>query len=769
MKRLSRYFGFLSSLAAVTVFSVSAQTVSITGTVTNGSGQALQGVIVKLVAAQLTDTTDANGAYTFSGQVPVRSPSNRARDVENGIQFQKNTVIFDAPASAMVSVKLYTTLGALVATVYNGSMNRGRTSVPFSLGKYGRNTFFLKVKAQDNTTTYRLVSMGGSVSISRTSSTAQAQGALEKAEATDWLQAFKPCYASHQEQISAYTGTINFSMAAAGAAPDFGPNTYVFDPSMSMTTIQNQVNTIYSSQQNAQFGTGRYACLFKPGSYTVKVMVGYYTEILGLGMTPDSVQLTGVVESDAALSGGNATCNFWRSCAGIAITPTGGPTAGANRWSTSQACPIRRMHIKGNLDLTDGCSTCWASGGFLGDSKIDGAVNPYTQQQWISRNCEWGSWGNNIGSWNLVFVGCTNLPTNGTWPTQPYTFINKTPVIAEKPFLVYSNCGYSVMVPDLRADSSLGTSWSSGKQAGTLLPIDLFYVAKSASDNATTLNAALAQGKNILLTPGSYHVSQTLQVTRPGTVVLGIGIPSVVPDNGVVAMKVADVDGVRIGGILFEANSTNSPTLLQVGDSGSTVDHSKNPTCLYDIFCRAGGQFNGLATSFVTINSNNVIFDHNWLWRADHGTGAGWTSNINATGLIVNGNNVTCYGLLVEHTQKLQTIWNGNGGRMFMYQSELPYDPPNQASWMNGTVNGCPSYNVSSKVTTHEAQGLGCYSVFQNSVTEFNAMEAPNAPGIKMTHMLILFLGGSGSITHVISGTGNGQSGFGAQRVTTYP
>ena len=630
------------------------------------------------------------------------------------------------------------------------------------MGKYGRNTFFLNVKAQDNTTTYRLVSMGGSISISRTSSVAQAQGVLEKAAASDWLQAFKPCYASHQEQISAYTGTINFSMAAAGAAPDFGPNTYVFDPSM--TNIQSQVTTIYNQQQGAQFGSGRFACLFKPGSYNVSVLVGFYTEILGLGMTPDSVQINGAVESDAYLSGGNATCNFWRSCAGIAVTPTGG----SDRWSVSQACPMRRMHIKGNLGLTDGCSTCWASGGFLGDSKIDGTVNPYTQQQWISRNCEWGSWGANIGSWNLVFVGCTNPPT-GTWPSQPYTFINKTPVIAEKPFLVYNNCGYSVMVPDLRADSTLGTSWSSGKQSGTLLPIDLFYVAKSSSDNATTLNAALAQGKNILLTPGSYHLAQTLLVTRPGTVVLGIGIPSLVPDNGNVAMKVSDVDGVKIAGILFEANATNSPTLLQIGDSGTTVSHSKNPICLYDDFARAGGAFNGLASCFVTINSNDVIFDHTWLWRADHGTGAGWTSNKNATGLIVNGNNVTCYGLLVEHTQQFQTIWNGNGGRMFMYQSELPYDPPNQAGWMDGTQDGYPSYKVSNSVTTHEAQGLGCYSVFQNSVTEFNAMEAPNAPGIKMKDMLILFLGGSGSITHVISGTGNGQSGFGAQRVTSYP
>jgi hypothetical protein len=427
------------------------------------------------------------------------------------------------------------------------------------------------------------------------------------------------------------------------------------------------------------------------------------------------------------------------------------------------------VHIKGNLNLTEGCSTCWASGGFLGDSKVDGAVNPNVEQQWISRNCDWGSWGPNTGSWNFVFVGCTNLPTNGTWPAQPYTFINKTPVIAEKPYLIYDNCGFAVVVPDLRADSTIGTSWSSGKVAGSILPIDLFYVSK-ASDNATTLNTALSAGKNILLTPGIYHLSQALQVTRPGTVVLGIGIPSLVPDNGTAAMKVADVDGVKIGGILFEANSTNSPTLLQIGDSGSVISHAKNPICLYDIYCRAGGAFSGQASCYVTINSNDVIFDHNWLWRADHGNGAGWNSNKTASGLIVNGNNVTCYGLLVEHNQQYQTIWNGNGGRTYMYQSELPYDPPDQASWMNGSVNGYASYKVSNNVTTHEAQGLGVYCAFSNgSVKDFNAMEAPNAPGIKMVHMLTLHLGGN-EITHVISGLGNAANGSSSvARVNTYP
>jgi hypothetical protein len=385
----------------------------------------------------------------------------------------------------------------------------------------------------------------------------------------------------------------------------------------------------------------------------------------------------------------------------------------------------------------------------MADSKVDGAVNSGSQQQWFSRNDAWGSWTD--GAWNMVFVGVTPAPS-ATWPI--HTVVPKTPIIAEKPFVVFdNNTGYSVMVPNLRTDSTIGTSWAGGATPGTMIPIDQFYIALAGTDNAASINAALGQGKNLLVTPGTYHLENPIQVTRRGAIVLGIGYPTFVPDNGTVAMKVADVDGVKIGGLLFEGNTQNAPVLLQLGDSGSTVSHSTNPTCLYDIFCRVGGEFNGLATCFVTINSNDVIYDHAWLWRADHGAGAGWTSNRNANGLIVNGNNVTVYGLFVEHTQEYQTLWNGNNGRTFFYQSEMPYDPPDQASWMRGPLNGYPSYKVSDGVKIHEAWGLGVYSVFTNNVTSDNAIEVPNVAGVKFHHMVTEKLAG-GQITHIINGVG---------------
>ena len=84
-------------------------------------------------------------------------------------------------------------------------------------------------------------------------------------------------------------------------------------------------------------------------------------------------------------------------------------------------------------------------------------------------------------------------------------------------------------------------------------------------------------------------------------------------------MVISDVNGVKVSSIIFDAGTTASPSLLEVGTATSSVDHSADPICLYDICCRVGGQFVGTTTNCVTINANNVIGDNFWLWRADHG------------------------------------------------------------------------------------------------------------------------------------------------------
>ena len=542
----------------------------------------------------------------------------------------------------------------------------------------------------------------------------------------------------------------------AKAAPNFGPNVIIFYPSMSWATIQNSLNTIsgQQAQSGAQFGANRYAIFFMPGTYTnIAVNMGYYMQVLGLGQSPDNVTINGVLDSRPFLPNDNATCNFWLSSENLAVSSTNGYTM----WAVSQGTSFRRMHLQNNLYLDDWIGPDnWASGGFLADSKIDGSVNPIGQQQWLSRNNSYTGW--SAGNWNFVFVGDSSPPPQ-TWPGPypSYTVITNMPLIREKPYLyVDSNTNYFVMVPALRTNS-LGTSWASGPTPGVSIPISQFYLAQPGVDNAASINAALSSGLNLILTPGIYHLTNSILVTQPDTIVLGLGFPTLIPTNRNPAMVISDVNGVKVSSIIFDAGTTASPSLLQVGAATSSVDHSADPIFLYDICSRVGGQFVGTTTNCVTINANNVIGDNFWLWRADHGTGVGWTANPSQNGLVVNGNNVTIYGLFNEHHEQYQTVWNGNWGRVYFYQSELPYDAPNQSSWTHNGVNGYASYKVANTVTSHQAYGLGVYGVFQTSnVKCFNTIETPTNQQVNVHDMInVLIEAQSGSqMTHIINGTG---------------
>ncbi|MFJ3089475.1 RICIN domain-containing protein [Streptomyces sp. NPDC086838] len=546
-----------------------------------------------------------------------------------------------------------------------------------------------------------------------------------------------------------------------GNNPDLGPNTVIFDPSMSASSIQSKLNSIFNQQQSNQFGSQRYAVLFKPGTYSADVNVGFYTQVAGLGLSPDAVNINGAVHAEADWFQGNATQNFWRDAENLSVTPNGG----SDRWAVSQAAPYRRMHVRGNLKLDDGG---WSSGGFISDSKIDGQIQSGSQQQFLTKNTKMGSWSGS--NWNMVFVGDQGAPAQ-SFPT--YTTVASAPVNREKPFLYVDDAGaWKVFVPAAQTNAS-ATTWSGKTQAGSSLPLDDFYIAKPGA-SAADMNAALAAGKNLLVTPGVYHLNQTLNVTRPDTVVLGMGLATLIPDNGITALTTADVDGIKIAGVLVDAGTTNSQTLMRIGPDGSSANHAANPVTLNDVFFRIGGATVGKATQSLVVNTSNTIIDHTWIWRADHGNGGtvGWNTNTADTGLVVNGQNVTAYGLFVEHYQKTQVIWNGNGGRTYFFQNELPYDPPNQSAWKNGNTNGYPAYKVGASVTSHEAWGLGSYAYFNvnPSVVEDHSFEVPQTSGVKFHDMVTVVLGGAGTISHIINGTGAAVTpGSNVAYLTTYP
>jgi hypothetical protein len=565
------------------------------------------------------------------------------------------------------------------------------------------------------------------------------------------------------------------TVTAASAVPDFGPNVKIFDPSMSTADIKSTVDAIAAQQVPNQFGTQRYALLFMPGTYgsatdPLNFQLGYYTDVAGLGSSPNDVTVNGTADVYNQCFGPNdctALVNFWRSLSNLTINVAGKPNScqSGEFWATSQASPMRRVHVNGFATLMDYCSPpSYASGGFIADSLFTGStVVNGSQQQYLVRNSSLDGWTN--GVWNQVFAGVQGAPAQ-SFPSPPYTTLDTNPESREKPFLYVDGDGhFNVFVPDAHFGSS-GTTWANGQTPGHSIPIEDFFIAKP-TDSVQQINNALSRGMNLIFTPGVYDIDKTIKVKRADTVVLGLGMATLTAQNGVVPMTVADVKGVEISGLIFDAGPVNSPVLLQVGSNHANIgggqsqagrSDPQDPTALHDVFFRIGGPHVGKATVSLEVNSDNVILDDTWAWRADHGSGVGWTSNTADTGLVVNGENVTATGLFVEHYQKNEVIWNGNGGKTIMFQNEMPYDPPNQAAWQHDGILGFAAYKVAESVTTHEGWGLGsyCFLNVDPTIHATHAFEVPVGPGVnvKLHDILSLSITAHGVIDHVVNDVG---------------
>ena len=226
-------------------------------------------------------------------------------------------------------------------------------------------------------------------------------------------------------------------------------------------------------------------------------------------------------------------------------------------------------------------------------------------------------------------------------------------------------------VPKART-GAIGTSWSASASAETVLPLNRFFIANPTTPVAL-MNVALAFGKDLLLTPGVYDLRSPILVSRPDTVVLGLGFPTLTPQHGTSAVNVLSPNGNRIAGLIVDGGPVRSSSLVDIGLPGPLGrGKASDPTVLSDVFFRIGGPAAGKATTSLVVNSAYTVLDDIWAWRADHGTGVGWTVNTADTGLVVNGDNVTAYGLFVEHYQKTEVLWRGANGTVVFFQNENP-------------------------------------------------------------------------------------------------
>ena len=583
-------------------------------------------------------------------------------------------------------------------------------------------------------------------------------------------------------------------------APALGSNVVVFDPSMPVSEIKAKADAISARQIDDEMGSARWSLLFKPGTYgtptePLQIRVGYYTEVAGLGASPSDTVINGKVEVyNRCLTDVPrqpycvALNNFWRSMSNLTIQVNGAGQDECrqprNFWAASQASSLRRVDIRGgDLTLMDYCTQGphFASGGFLADSRVGTVING-SQQQWLTRNSEIGTWSN--GVWNQVFAGTIGAPSEANFPAEPYTTLATTPVSREKPFLYVDAKGaWNVRVPSARTGSR-GTSWAAtGTTPGRSLSLSEFFVARP-TDSAREIASQLARGKHLLLTPGIYDIDRSLVVRRDDTVVLGIGQATLTAVRGSVPVVVDDhADGVVIAGVTVDAGTVSSPALMRIGDEergrGGRDDkrhdgrgrhgHGSDATpstTLNDVYFRVGGPHVGRAEVSLEVNADDVLIDHTWVWRADHGVEgftegvAGdterWRTNTARNGVVVNGDRVTATGLFVEHYQEHNTIWNGEDGVVVLYQNELPYDPPTQADWNrpDGT-RGWTGFKVADHVRRHRLHGGGVYVYNRNnpSIVTERGFEVPRTPGVRLHHVMTVNLD-EGAIERVVNEVG---------------
>eukprot|EP01083_Nonionella_stella_P159267 519410_1 len=537
---------------------------------------------------------------------------------------------------------------------------------------------------------------------------------------------------------------------------------------------QDTIDKIFTTQGghdppfHGQWSNNRYALLFKPGTYPIDLNIGFYTHVMGMGKSPQDTRIRNVIveNGDFDYTSG-ALQNFWRAAENFMTTPTAAwnnQAVPSMLWAVSQSSPLRRVYVNGNLNLWQynyGCCAGYASGGFLADSIVTGEIASASQQQWITRNTNQGSWVG--GVWNMVQVGCKGSPPAhcGDYNySQPQTNVLSTDIIAEKPYIYYNDASdkYYLQIPAIEINK-IGATKNYGVND---LSVDFkdVYVT-NPTDTASIINGKLSSGiKYIVITPGIYNFKESINVTRSDTVILGIGMPTLRSAAGNVVVKIAaNIDGVRISGILLEAGEITSTALLQVGTlsakrSGSYRYNAMNPTILYDIFARVGGTNNNTQVQVSTISmcdiyNDNVIIDDAWLWRADHDM-SGLVVNSNnavAHGARIFGNNVTTYGLAVEHTLADMVIWSGDYGKAYFYQSEYPYDVT-QANYGN---LGYVAFRVNG--SAFRGWGIGAYCFFRdNAVTVQNGIMSVS--DANMINPLTVFLNGKGQITHIWNNKG---------------
>ena len=548
----------------------------------------------------------------------------------------------------------------------------------------------------------------------------------------------------------------------------FPPNVYKFYPGNDRET-QQIIDTIFSTQggtepeNHGQNSKLNYAFLFMPGTYNLNIPIGFYTHVAGLGKTNNEVIINGGprVDNGSTNYKVGALNNFWRTCENMTVYPTNhlqGDRYPSMIYAVSQSCSLRSVTVNGILHLgamEDG-GMGFASGGFMANCNITEDLNMGSQQQFICRNTEYGSFP--VALWNQVNVGCKSNEERGgccintTDPqisSSTLTVVDKTPLVMEKPYLAYdTGDGIVVLCPGILSNTKGNTLFDS--TSDKTITKDNYRIV---TDNITVsdLNTYLSNTniKCIIFSPGRYNIDSPINLN--GQLLFGLGLPVLTSTKN---NNIIKGDG-SICGIIFDAGYSS----IGIARNNILVNLTNpNPSYLWDIVCRVGGgdDHNNIyeVNTILYIGGDNSILDNVWCWVADHYADnnkyVGWENAVCQIGVHVTGYNVIAYGLFAEHTRDTNVLWEGDKGEVYMFQSEFNYFPP--PDFQNFYF---AAYDVRN-VTAHTLKGAGAYSFFPSMTDNARPTTMANAgfnfedvSKIDYENLTTVFLNGYGGIRHV--------------------
>ena len=571
------------------------------------------------------------------------------------------------------------------------------------------------------------------------------------------------------KSFAVFVSALALANAGEPNPPEWPESVSVFNPSMPAGDIESVVNAAFATNGgdpltscgNGEFSDKRYAFVFLPGTYNnVDVPVGYYTSVYGAGMAPTDTVFNGgrgvYAEQGCGQYEVGALNSFWRSAENFHTTTDYSWAVGTGMtWAVSQASPLRNVKVDNDLLLFEYlseycCAAGYASGGWNSGMEVGGKTSFGSQQQYMTRNSKSSQFDTPV--WNGVFAGVTGAPAANCGMTNDFgstnasiSVVDTVPLLAEKPYIISLDnaASFQLVVPAPRQNIPAGPQWTSSGFAGsTIVDFSEVYVTKP-TDTSAIINSKLSEGLHVIVTPAIYELDEALVLQHENQVLLGLGLATLIaPSNGEPCVRIGDVAGVRVAGLLLEAGPwrTNGG-MLEVGTSGSFPGQISNPVVLSDIFARVGGPSTGVGPVdyMFLVQSGYTIIDNTWLWRADHGVdGLVYNSdNYVKNGLRVTADNVFAYGLASEHTIEDNVVWEGDNGLTLFFQAEIMYD------WTEPTWDhSC--YKLGANVTGHTGTGLGCYSYFRDASSyAIKGIDTNGAKSVNIDKAVSIFLDGN--------------------------